>query len=215
MDAEVRKRGQLIVAVCASLIAVLLLAAVIESSTWLRFARSPPPLDNEHNAELSSQVVESNYAPVVDVPIRLCGGSEVARTDGSGRFTVVRRSGADRFAIWLSGYYVTAFGDAQLGDHIFLRRLPDEDNEDYHWHKPDPKASWKDYKSCGECHRAIYDEWKAGLHAACPTPFTSATCLKAQLPTATWESAGACDMSARMAWTSARRAIRRRKIPPS
>jgi len=64
---------------------------------------------------------------------------------------------------WKAGYRIAAGAPTSRPLDLFLTTLPDHDNDDYAWIDPHPNAAQAN--NCGNCHGAIYDEWRRSGHA--------------------------------------------------
>jgi len=112
-----------------------------------------------------------------DVPVVLLGSGKPLpgarlvvqgtgrRYAASGRRPSWLRAGAGvRLTGWAQGHYISSATVGPAGRvGIRLRRLPAEDNPDYHWVHPGPNPA--DELACANCHVAIYRQWSASAHS--------------------------------------------------
>ncbi len=107
--------------------------------------------------------VFDNAGPVAGATVRWQGSATATMTDDAGRFQLPMISTTARITASKSGYYI-AGSPLQGGPvRLTLERIPDVDSLDYHWVDPDP--SLEKPGNCGNCHKAIYDEWQGTGHA--------------------------------------------------
>jgi hypothetical protein len=110
-------------------------------------------------------IVRDNNGPVAGALVRIKGDSLAVRTDAEGRFSLRRQAmPGDHITAWKAGYLIAGVPVDVSPLLLTLPRLPLEDNEEYPWVDPTPDPASK--QNCGNCHAAIYDEWKRSGHAS-------------------------------------------------
>src|SRR5687768_6315593 len=97
--------------------------------------------------------------------VRVKGTAHVGHADPAGRFALPGGPGM-RWTASLDGFLI-AGAPARRGATLTATPLPTEDNPDYQWIDPTPRAG--DPQACGNCHRAIHVEWANGGHARSAT----------------------------------------------
>lgn len=138
-------------------LALLLLLAPL-AAVWLVPAR--PPAGPPH-------AVRDEDGPVAGACLRFKGTAAAAVSAADGTFRLPRRPpNARRVTAAKEGYYIAGAAADPLPPALRLRRLPDEDREDYQWVDPAPGGG---RHACGNCHEAIYREWSASAHARSAT----------------------------------------------
>ncbi len=97
------------------------------------------------------------------VQVRKAGSVDVAMTSAAGRFIYPMGWMA---TFWKDGYFIES-DEGQPGSKLIrLRELPATDHEEYSWQRAEPETyEYGQYRACGSCHQAIFDEWKLGAHA--------------------------------------------------
>jgi hypothetical protein len=151
---------------------VLLICGALLLKRTLPHVWAPSTDDAFSRSSLSGRVVDTHGHGLPDARVRIKGRSSLVMTDGDGRFRLPLEAGLDE----ISEATVTAakpgylIGSAPAGSQpvvIELKLLPDEDCTDYRWvdPRPDPAAE----HNCGNCHEAIYAEWRGGAHARSAT----------------------------------------------
>jgi hypothetical protein len=146
-------------------LATLLLACLAGSLLTSIFFPSYP-ISPEISA---SGVVHDEVGPVAQARVHFQGAAEpVVHTDTRGRFRLPGLASArDRVCARKEGYVITGAPVSTNSVAMILSRLPEKDNESYHWVDPTPDATRSD--SCGNCHGQIYQEWSEGKHARSST----------------------------------------------
>jgi nitrate/TMAO reductase-like tetraheme cytochrome c subunit len=107
-------------------------------------------------------LVRDEQGPVAGARVRFQGEGSAALTDRAGRFSLPAGK-ARRLTAWKEGYVIAAVPADRRPLCLTLARLPAEDHEDYSWIDPTPDA--KRPAACGNCHRAIYEEWAGSAHS--------------------------------------------------
>ncbi|HEV3343760.1 MAG TPA: multiheme c-type cytochrome [Pirellulales bacterium] len=108
--------------------------------------------------------VVDGVQPVGGARVRFKGSADFAVTDEDGRFELVGglQDGGTLTAA-KDGYLIAGAAASQGPLQVQLTELPLSDNRDYGWVDPTPNG--KSSGACGNCHQAIYDEWKTSGHA--------------------------------------------------
>jgi hypothetical protein len=150
------------------LLVLLSALTVLAGLAALAFFHSGPGryfADSGYDNDLHGTVRDDG--PVVGARVRLKGTPICRVTDNDGSFRLPN-PGPDtcRVTAAREGYFIagTAAGARPLS--LTLTRLPQEDNEEYHWASSAPGAGRHD---CGNCHEEIYREWSASAHARSAT----------------------------------------------
>jgi hypothetical protein len=138
----------------ATRISAWILFGALAAGLWL--LPSPQP-----KATVRGVVVDE-HGPVAGARLHWQGRGPVVSSDAAGRFELPAEPGGRPVVAWKTGYHIAA---AAAGENVklALTRLPARDNEDYRWINPHPDKSLT--HNCGNCHKAIYDEWHASSHA--------------------------------------------------
>lgn len=97
--------------------------------------------------------------------VRVKGTSIKSHADPAGWFALPGGPGR-RWTASLDGFLI-AGAAARRGATLSLSPLPADDNPDYPWIDPTPRPG--DAQACGNCHRAIHDEWAGSAHARSAT----------------------------------------------
>lgn len=152
------------------LIALALAAlAALRGAGWLRSdaALSPPVARPGY---LVGRVVVGRN-PIGGAIVRLKGTNLQTLSDCRGFFSLaVSERIARTITAWREGYLIGGAPADESPLVIQLKPVPRTDNEDYEWVDPTPSPSA--VERCGNCHEAIYDEWRADGHATAATnPF--------------------------------------------
>lgn len=135
----------------AAFLSVTLVAAVLGGSA------SAPPDD-------ITGEVRDNDGPVAGAHVRIQGACTFTSTDKHGRFRLgAAEKAAGRVTAWKTGYAIAATAPGKPLLRLSLVPLPAKDNPDYTWIDPAPDPKTK--HNCGNCHRAIHDEWASSGHA--------------------------------------------------
>lgn len=105
--------------------------------------------------------------PLPDAVVRVQGHDNYVVTDRDGRFdpSALDARPADYVTAGKAGYYNRRMQFRSLSDSLIieLRPVPDQDNEKYKWQDPNPDPNQKD--NCGNCHTAVFREWRESAHA--------------------------------------------------
>lgn len=111
---------------------------------------------------LSGEVRDEN-GPVAGATVRIKGTSIATITDERGRFRLPRPENPTRVTASKEGYLIG--GSSMIDTPLVVRihRLPTEDCQRYTWVDPTPNPTER--MNCGNCHKAIYDEWSRSGHA--------------------------------------------------
>jgi hypothetical protein len=123
-------------------------------SYWTASPRHPIP--SVHGQVLDCQM------PVGGARVRFQGQCPSTSTGADGSFQLPRPAVMSRVTAWKRGFGI-AGASPRHPYQLILKRLPDQDNEDYRWIDPTPNPSER--KNCGNCHSEIYDEWVSSAHA--------------------------------------------------
>jgi hypothetical protein len=116
---------------------------------------------------LQGQVRDAS-GPIQGATLRVQGKSVSVQSDHQGRFHMPWPDGKDnRLVGWKEGYRISALPLAKKPLELLLTPLPGRDNEDYSWIDPTPAASKEN--NCGNCHEAIYKEWRGSGHGRSAT----------------------------------------------
>jgi hypothetical protein len=125
----------------------------------LREGSSPSSLPRR----LVGRVVDG-LQPVSGARVRFKGSTDLALTDEEGRFELVGRShDGGTLTAAKDGYLIAGVPVSEGPLEVQLTALPASDHRAYQWVDPTPDG--KSSGACGNCHRAIYDEWQASGHA--------------------------------------------------
>ncbi|HVX11431.1 MAG TPA: multiheme c-type cytochrome [Pirellulales bacterium] len=101
---------------------------------------------------------------VAGARVRLKGHAPFALTDSDGRFELHDRPQAgDTVTAAKEGYLIAGLAASAQPLEIHLFPLATSDCERYEWLDPTPNPS--SVGACGNCHQAIYEEWRASGHA--------------------------------------------------
>jgi hypothetical protein len=101
---------------------------------------------------------------VVGARVRIKGRAGFTLTDAEGRFRLPDEpADGDVITAAKEGYVIAGVPASRAPLDIALTALPTLDCSDYKWVDPAPNAN--SAGACGNCHPAIYDEWRAGGHA--------------------------------------------------
>ena len=111
---------------------------------------------------LAGQVLDED-GPVAGALVRIKGTAGFTRSDADGRFRLPVPSRPGRVTATKDGYLIG--GTASDAEPLIIRleRIPEGDCERYEWVNPTPDPKRPNH--CGNCHRAIHDEWASGGHA--------------------------------------------------
>jgi len=116
---------------------------------------------------LEGRVQDAN-GPTQGATLRVQGKSSSVQSDHQGRFHMPWPSGKEnRLVGWKEGYRISALPLEKKSLELFLTRLPSRDNEDYAWIDPTPAVGKEN--NCGNCHEAIYKEWRSSGHGRSAT----------------------------------------------
>ncbi len=111
---------------------------------------------------IRGQVV-SKSQPIASARVRLQGQPDFVLSDRRGRFRLTELPPAERkLAAWKDGYFIGGASVDSRPRVIELTALPEQDFADYAWVDPQPDA--QSPGNCGNCHRAIYEEWRGSGH---------------------------------------------------
>ncbi len=142
-------------------VALALFALLVLSVPSLFRRRSPQPDPRIAPApSLHGQVLD-DAGQVAGVRIRIQGQAGFTQTDADGRFSLPQPSERVNVTAWKSGHFIGFAPSDSQPLTITLRKLPTTDDPDYRWVDPTPGAN---SFSCGNCHEAIYEEWRASAH---------------------------------------------------
>jgi hypothetical protein len=144
------------------LFAIIAVLAVIGLPMWLieRLSTRDP------SGELAGEV-RDDRGPVAGASVRIKGTNTVATTDEHGRFRLPRLESAARITASKEGYFIAGTSTLDLPLVVHLQRLPTEDCGRYAWVDPTPNPAER--MNCGNCHKAMHDEWSLSGHARSAT----------------------------------------------
>jgi hypothetical protein len=115
-----------------------------------------------------SGIVRDEAGPVGGALVRVKGAAHAVRTDVEGRFRLNGKVGpGDRITAWKEGYFIAGIPVDSSPLVLTLHHLPHADNEEYAWTDPTPDLARRE--NCGNCHGAIFDEWRQSGHARAST----------------------------------------------
>ncbi len=138
---------------------MLILALALAGGWFLLPPFSPNTLEGQ---------VRDAKGPVPGAAVRIQGQAASVRSDDRGRFHLPLPDGkAGMIVGWKRGYRLAAVSLGKKPLDLFLAPLPNRDNEDYSWIDPAPAAGQE--LNCGNCHAAIYQEWRSSAHARSAT----------------------------------------------
>jgi len=95
------------------------------------------------------------------IRIRFQGHAESTLSDADGGFALPMPKSVLNVTAWKPGHFVGFAPSDSRPLTIELRKLPPFDDENYQWVDPRPGAN---SFSCGNCHEAIFDEWRGSAH---------------------------------------------------
>lgn len=108
--------------------------------------------------------VMAGEQPVAGARVRLKGDCQSVLTDDFGRFQLeARPREGQTITAAKAGYLIAGLPSAAEPLEIRLTPLPTADHRQYRWIDPAPNAD--DSGACGNCHQAIYEEWRSDGHA--------------------------------------------------
>lgn len=135
--------------------------ALIAACGWIawRLSRVDAVPEPQSSDFLVGEVRDAN-GPVAGARVRFRGREEFTLTDEAGRFSLPMPDRIVAVSAWKEGYFVGS-APTDLPDlTIPLLKLP-ADNDAYRWVNPHPRM---ETFSCGNCHQAIFDEWRGSAH---------------------------------------------------
>jgi cytochrome c554/c'-like protein len=136
-----------------------LTAASILAFVFWRFL--PPTRDATSTAfKLRGSVVDDSGV-AAGVRVRFQGQAEFTQTDAEGRFVLPAPTIPKNVTAWKPGHFIGFAPSDSQPLTISLRKLPGSDDGEYRWIDPAPGAN---SFSCGNCHEAIFDEWRGSAH---------------------------------------------------
>jgi Cytochrome c554 and c-prime len=116
-------------------------------------------------------VVQSGGRPLAGAVVRIQGLDQQVTTDHAGRFAITAKEVAGDTLYITAGHegYYNNRVKAESGHDLVieLEQLPEQDNSSYSWQDPKPDKAHAD--NCGNCHSAIYAQWKTDGHASSAT----------------------------------------------
>jgi hypothetical protein len=123
-------------------------------------------------ADTREGLVRDANGPVQGATLRVQGKSPSVQSDQQGRFYIPFPDGKgnrleNRLAAWKEGYRISAISLDRKPLELFLTPLPSQDNEDYAWINPTPAVGKEN--NCGNCHEAMYREWRSSAHGRSAT----------------------------------------------
>jgi hypothetical protein len=134
-------------------LALLLLFATTLAAA---FSALPAAMPAIHGRVLGSE------GAIAGARVRLQGTDVVTTTDRSGSFRLPLLPG-HRLTAAKDGFLISGSAAGSLSPTLRLLRLPADDNLEYSWVDPAPRAG--DAHACGTCHGDIYREWAGSGHA--------------------------------------------------
>jgi Carboxypeptidase regulatory-like domain/Cytochrome c554 and c-prime len=144
------------------LLAIIVVVAVIGLPMWLINRLRP---DGQQGG-LAGEV-RNEHGPVAGALVRIKGTHLTAITDAQGRFHLAAPSGPARITASKDGYFIGGTSTLDLPLVLRLERLPTEDCSRYEW--VDPRPNRGERMNCGNCHKAMYEEWSSSGHARSAT----------------------------------------------
>ncbi|MCE9533827.1 MAG: hypothetical protein K8T89_22275 [Planctomycetes bacterium] len=142
---------------------LFLVVGILVLPFWWFERKSPPP---PKAADLVGEVHDDS-GPVADAIVRIKGTSTYTLTDDQGRFRLSAPLSGARITAAKEGYYIAGALVSDGPITIHLKKLPDGDGDDYTWVDPTPDPASPN--NCGNCHKAIHDEWQRSSHATSAT----------------------------------------------
>lgn len=142
---------------------------VLSAMLWLAGLAGSPSLSEGPATTVPTMLVRgqvvSREGPIAGARVRIKASRSFVLTDEGGRFSLPRRltAGATVTAA-KEGYLIGGMPAGRQPLVIRLEPLPAGDWPDYAWVDPTPAGNQA--HNCGNCHRAIYDEWKSSGHAS-------------------------------------------------
>ena len=122
-------------------------------STWTREATNTAFM-------LRGSVVDDSGA-AAGVRVRFQGQAEFTQTDAEGRFALPVPTKPKNVTASKPGHFIGFAPSDSRPLTITLKKLPISDDGEYRWIDPAPGAN---SFSCGNCHEAIFDEWRGSAH---------------------------------------------------
>src|SRR5258708_1867620 len=107
--------------------------------------------------------VRDEFGPVAGAHVRIKGTTFATTTDAYGRFRLPRPAEPARVTAAKDGYFIGGSSTALSTLVIHLRTLSPNDNPDYTWVDPTPNPDAA--LNCGNCHKAMHEEWSLSAHA--------------------------------------------------
>ena len=144
------------------LFAILAVVAFIGLPMWLLEQLRP----NDVTGDLIGEV-RDEHGPVAGAVVRIKGTSIATISDENGRFQLPRPDSASRITASKDGYFIAGSPTVESPLVLRLHRLPAEDCMRYAWVDPTPNPSER--MNCGNCHKAMHEEWSLSGHARSST----------------------------------------------
>lgn len=139
------------------LVIVVALAFIVLPMIWIDRQRAVAD-----SREMIGEV-RDELGPVVGATVRIKGTAAATTTDELGRFRLPRSAEVTRITATKDGYFIGGSAASRSPLIIYLRPLSAEDNRDYAWVDPTPNPEAA--INCGNCHKAMHEEWSLSAHA--------------------------------------------------
>jgi hypothetical protein len=139
----------------------LVVGALVTPFWWFTRADEAPA-----DAEIVGEV-RDDAGPIAGAMVRFKGRAEAVSSNGQGRFRLPFVRGATRLTASSAGHFIAGASPHTKPLVLHLERLPTKDCERYAWVDPTPDRERP--ANCGNCHQAIYDEWRQSGHARAAT----------------------------------------------
>ncbi len=111
--------------------------------------------------------VRDERGPIAGARVRVKGTSIETITDERGRFRLPWSNGFERVTAFKDGYFIAGAAAHDSPLVLRLQRLPAEDCTRYSWVDPTPNPLER--MNCGNCHKAMHEEWSLSGHARSST----------------------------------------------